>query len=509
MKRFSFRLVLPYILSIIVAIMLFSSELPSKILSSASSWLPHTILTFFMDEETLAQKENAELNAIEQSTNNSETDPNEPYDSKEDHISSEDFTADEQMLAIQNAKELEQELKNVKNEPQVYEENPRYTIEQDEQGQDILRSVVQKGDTAGKILGDWFSANDIVAIIAAAKPEIALTNIRLDQDFFIVRDAENQEAMAFGYQLDKMRTLMVQRDGASFSAKVEEVAYTTELAAVSGDLSTNLVSAVLDTGEGIGFAIALANVFGSEINFVSETRVGDRFEALVEKRSVDGKFLEYGRILSARYINEGKPYEAYLFRNTQGNPTYYNSKGESLNRAILKSPLSFLRVTSKYTMRRKHPITGVVRPHQGIDYGAPSGTPIMAVGSGVVTLAAWNGGYGKQVIIKHSNGLESMYAHMSRYGKGIRKGVRVRQGQTIGYVGSTGLSTGPHLDFRIKQHGKFVNPNKLVVPRDPGVSRKNMAEFQETVDHINKLWSDETAVAGYSPDSILGEQTKF
>lgn len=389
--------------------------------------------------------------------------------------------------------------------PQVFEENPRYTVELDPEHGEILHSEVLKGDSAGKLLAVWLNANDYTAALNAAKPLYSLTNIKVGHPFSVIRDPADGAFRAFRYEIDGERILEVRRTNNVFSASIEKIGYVTELARLQGAISTNLSEAVVGMGETVALAIALANVFGSEINFITDLRVGDSFEVLVEKRSRDGVFKGYGRLLGARFTNKGKLHQAYMFPNAFGKSAYYNVKGESLHRVLLKAPLSFLRVTSGYSMARRHPVYGQVRPHQGIDYGAPHGTPIMAVGDGVVTRAGRAGGYGNQVIIKHSGGLESMYGHMSRFARGIRAGVAVRQGQTIGYVGATGTATGPHLDFRIKQRGKFVNPHKLVVPRDQAVDRKRMKRFKAVVATVNAYWNGRD-LADYNPDAWLSAE---
>ena len=179
---------------------------------------------------------------------------------------------------------------------------------------------------------------------------------------------------------------------------------------------------------------------------------------------------------------------------------------ENLRRQIMKAPLSFLRVTSRYSMARRHPVFGNVRPHQGIDYGAPSGTPIMAVGDGVITSIGRAGGYGNQIIIRHNNGLESLYGHMSRFAKTMKKGKRVRQGQTIGYVGATGTATGPHLDFRIRKNGTFVNPGKLIIPRDPGLEKRRLDRYRAVVRAADACLAGNLPTP-YDPDAWFGNES--
>ncbi len=386
--------------------------------------------------------------------------------------------------------------------PVLYEKNPRYRVEQSPEWGEILRSEVLKGDTAGKILGEWMDANMLAEALAAAKPIYPLTQICLGQPFAIVR---NQEGgfRAFKYEINKEKALLLELVGGKLAARTAVIDYAITLAHVKGTITSNLSNAVADNGEGVGLAIALANVFASEINFITDLREGDSFEVLVEKRFRHNEFKGYGRLIGARFTNQNKLHTAYLFRNDRGRETHYNRKGENLHRELLKAPLSFLRVTSRYSMARKHPVYGNVRPHQGIDYGAPHGTPIMAVGDGVITRIGWAGGYGKQITIRHANGLESMYGHMSRFASNMSKGKRVRQGQTIGYVGATGTATGPHLDFRIKQGGKFVNPGKLVVPRDRGIEKKRRAQFNTVVKAVDAYWDGQKSLADYDPDTWL------
>ncbi len=260
-----------------------------------------------------------------------------------------------------------------------------------------------------------------------------------------------------------------------------------------------------DIGENPHLALKLVDLFGSEINFIRDLREGDSFSVLIEKRFRDGEYKGYGRILAARFTNQGKTYEAYLFNDGSGQQ-YYNRKGENLKKTLLQSPLAFTRITSRFSHNRKHPILGKTIPHLGVDYGAPTGTPVKAVGEGVVTKRGWGGGYGNQIIVRHVAGLESMYAHLSGFARGLKEGTKVRQGQVIGFVGSTGLSTGPHLDFRLRQKGVFIDPTKAINPRGASVTPKRMAEFRQTVEKELALLEGRKALAGYKVDSLVPDR---
>ena len=384
-------------------------------------------------------------------------------------------------------------------EAQVYEANPRYTVEEDPELGEILRSEVQKGDTAGKILGEWLDANDLAELLAAAKPVYALTRVRFGQSFAIVRDPQTKAFRRFQYEINPEKSLVVEKKDDRFVARREEIDYQTSLAVVRGTIQSTLSDSVTEQGESVALAIALANVFASEINFITDLREGDSFEVLVEKRFHDDDFTGYGRVLGATFTNQRKRHAAYLFHNERGRERYYTAEGDSLHRELLKAPLSFLRVTSRYSMARRHPVFGKVRPHQGIDYGAPTGTPIMAVGDGVIASIGRAGGYGKQIVIRHGNGLESLYGHMSRFARQMKNGKHVRQGQTIGYVGATGTATGPHLDFRIRKQGNFVNPDKLIIPRDAGLEKQRMTDYRDIVQRVDAYLAGKDT-AGYDPD---------
>lgn len=213
--------------------------------------------------------------------------------------------------------------------------------------------------------------------------------------------------------------------------------------------------------------LALAQIFESEFDFASDTRPGDRFELLVRARYADGAFVEDGRIVAARYVGSGGTLTAVAWE-VDGRVTYYGPDGRSLRKAFLRSPLEFTRISSGFTQRRMHPILGIARPHLAIDYAAPAGTPVWAVADGTVESAGWQGGNGIQVTLRHRAGYKTSYNHLSRLAPGIRPGVRVQQKQVIGYVGSTGLSTGPHLCYRVLHNGQYVNPlHEKFLPGEP------------------------------------------
>ena len=371
-------------------------------------------------------------------------------------------------------------------------------------GEAVVRGTVEKGDTVIKMLAgaDSQAAQDY---INAAKRVFSMRAFRDGQPYVVVTDAATGKVKRFEYEIDSRRRLVVEGIEQPV-ARVEAIEYTTLLNTVNAVIDDNLFQAVADAGERPQLALRLAELFGSEINFIRDLQEGDSFSVLVEKRYRDGEYKGYGRILAAHFTNKGKTFEAYLFREGSRSASYYNSKGENVRKSLLQAPLAFTRVTSRFTKNRLHPILGYTRPHEGVDYAAPTGTPVKAVGEGVVTQRGWSGGYGNQVIVRHGGGLESLYAHLSGYARGLKTGQKVRQGEVIGFVGMTGLATGPHLDFRLRQSGKFINPAKAINPRGEPVSKDAMAAFEKVMAQELALLKGQQSAAEYTVDSIVPDQ---
>jgi len=258
---------------------------------------------------------------------------------------------------------------------------------------------------------------------------------------------------------------------------------------VAGEVKRSLFEAVEQAGGAAQLAVDLAGVFESDFDFTADTRAGDRFRLLVEKRFANDTFVDYGRILVAQYVSDGRVLTGVAYdRAADGRRAFYDPDGRSLRKSFLKSPLEFTRITSGFTWARPHPILGGVRPHLAIDYGAPVGTPVRAVADGRVRAAGWAGGNGISVTLKHREGYETMYNHLSRLGAGVRPGGRVTQRQVIGYVGATGLATGPHLDYRVAKNGQFVNPlGEKFIPGEPIAASERGAFTAYARDLVRRL----------------------
>jgi murein DD-endopeptidase MepM/ murein hydrolase activator NlpD len=279
------------------------------------------------------------------------------------------------------------------------------------------------------------------------------------------------------YRIDANRLLKIVPAGQGYTAQVKEIPSRIEIVAVSGTLDDSLFNAVENTGESAELAMRIAQIFGYDMDFYTDPRKGDTFCVLLEKKKYEnGQTAGYGKIFAAEYDNAGRKYQALQYHDPTGQPGYYTADGKSLQKVFLRSPLKFgAAITSHFSKARFHPILKTYRAHLGTDYGAPIGTPVQTIGSGRVIFAGRKGGEGNMVQVSHSNGYETMYLHLSKMF--VRLGEHVEIGKTIGLVGSTGLSTGPHLDFRILKKGQYKNFEKLGLgPSDP-VAKKNLPEF--------------------------------
>ncbi|HET8531031.1 MAG TPA: M23 family metallopeptidase [Methylomirabilota bacterium] len=231
----------------------------------------------------------------------------------------------------------------------------------------------------------------------------------------------------------------------------------TRVVAVAGEVQDSLFASMERLGETANLTARLVSLFEWDFDFAADSLPGDRFRFLVEKRYVGDELLGYGDILVAQYVTAGRPMlTSVAFREAGSRPDYYDASGRSVRKMFLRAPLDFTRITSGFSHARHHPILGGLRPHLAVDYGAPVGTPVRAVADGVVTQAGWDGGFGLSISLRHARGYETMYNHLSRLD--VKRGERVRQRQIVGRVGTTGLSTGPHLDYRVRKAGVFVNP---------------------------------------------------
>jgi murein DD-endopeptidase MepM/ murein hydrolase activator NlpD len=318
-------------------------------------------------------------------------------------------------------------------------------------------------------------------IAAAAQPVFNLRQVRAGNQLSVGRSVFG-DLRAVRYRIDADRVLWIAPRGDGFHSEIQTIPSQTQTTGVSGEIRGSLFESVIEAGEKAELAMRLAEIFGYDLDFYTDPRPGDTFRAVVEKKTfTDGSVSSYGRILAAEYKNEGRAYRAVLFHDAAGHPAYYTPEGKSMKKAFLHSPLKFAApISSHFSTHRFHPILKQTRPHLGIDFAAPTGTPVQTIGDGRVIWAGPRGGAGNLVEIQHNNGYSTYYMHLSRVL--VRSGQRVEQGQRIGLVGMTGLATGPHLDFRIQRAGQFLNFERLPLPPSGPVEKREWSEFAATRD---------------------------
>ena len=347
--------------------------------------------------------------------------------------------------------------------------------------------VITPGTSLAKLLRkQGFDNREIQRLKDSVKPAYDLAKIKAGHEIRLFRTAEGTWK-TLEYDIDDARYLVARNGGEGIQAEVKLYPFEFRPALVFGVIETSPVAAMNRIGEADALAYDLAEkCFGWDIDFYTDLRKGDTFRILVEKKILEGKFAGYRNILAAEFVNGGKTFQAFRFAYPDSGATdYFDEEGLSKRKEFLKSPFKYgAHVTSRFSSSRLHPIYRVYTPHYGVDYGAPEGTPVQATADGKVTFAGWNGGAGRMVKLQHKNFYETTYMHLSGFGPGIRGGAQVRGGDVVGYVGSTGDSTGPHLDYRIFYHGTPVNPlGQKFKPADP--VRK---EFLDTFkDEARKL----------------------
>ena len=365
-----------------------------------------------------------------------------------------------------------------------------------------VEQTVPRNATLASLLAGHGLGDRSFQIIEQVRSVFDPRRLRVGNAYSLVFNNVGGDLRRFEYHIDEDEFLRVTAIDTGFDAELVPYVKERHEVTLAGviDAERNSLVAVVDAGgENVMLAIAMAEVFGGEIDFNNDLRRGDSFDVLFEKVYREGTFSGYGDVLAAEFVNDGRRVQAFRFQVPgEAEPQYFDETGRSMKRLFLRSPFRFEpRVTSRFSYRRVHPVLGGVRPHLGVDYGAPTGTPVVAVANGTVVSAARSGGSGNMVRLRHTNGYETYYLHLSAFGKGMRPGARVAQGQVIGRVGSTGLSTGPHLDYRMRKNGTFVNPlieHRNLPPGDP-VPEGFMNAFLSLRDSaLERMAKDNSAV---------------
>lgn len=352
------------------------------------------------------------------------------------------------------------------------------------------RGEVGEGDSLSRILARVnVPANVAVKVIdALATQSIDPAHIRVGARWGARSDPDGALA-AFEYSPSELRTVTVTRTADAWTASDHTIATDVRTVELGATIDSSLWNAVTGAGGQPALVSMLVEVFASDVDFYTDTRAGDAFAVVVEQHEVDGAFVRYGRVLAAEYRGEEVGTVRGLWWTPQGREgAHFTPDGAALDRVMLKSPLKFVRVSSGFNAKRMHPVLHRVKGHFGVDYAAPEGTPVWAAADGKIVHRAAAGGAGNLVVLEHEGGMQTLYMHLSRFAKGQAVGDRVRQKTVIGYVGSTGLSTGAHLHFGVKRGGRFVDPATVKSISRPGIPAKQRAKFrEETKDALTKL----------------------
>ncbi len=343
---------------------------------------------------------------------------------------------------------------------------------------------VHNGDTITALLGSYFSPAQILAIARQSEKVFPLSRLCAGHQYRI--EVEGDNFVSFYYDIDKNEQLIIRQVDDKFDIRREPIPYEIKVESIGGVINSNLFATVGSLGESSELAQRLMDIFAWDIDFIRDIRQGDYFVVLVEKRYRDGNLAGYGKLLAAEFNNAGRSYFAYYFDDGSGHGGYYDENGKSLRKAFLKAPLKYTRISSGFTRRRFHPVLNKWKPHLAIDYAAPTGTPVHAVADGVIIQKSRDRYNGNKLRLRHSNGYETTYIHLSRFARGMRKGKRVRQGETIAYVGMTGLATGPHLDFRVFKNGRAINPLKMHATAAKPLARKDRKVFAQLVQKLKE-----------------------
>ena len=350
------------------------------------------------------------------------------------------------------------------------------------------------------------SADTTGSLVEAVRAVFNPRDLRADQNYRILKTLDGI-VREFRYQIDADRLLRVfaPGDGGPFTAEVITLPKEYQVEALDFDIAKggSLVGVLEARGENVQLALELANIYGGEVDFNSDLQPGDRGEVLFERALRQGEFAGYGEVKAAALENGGRRIVAVLFRGADGRPAYYDEEGRSLKRQFLKSPLPFdPRITSRFSNSRLHPVYGVYRPHQGVDYGAPYGTAVNVVADGVVDFVGTQGDAGRMVRVRHAGGYQTAYLHLSAYASGLRVGKRLAQGDPVGRVGTSGAATGPHLDYRIIKNGKYVDPVaelKRMPKGDPIAADRRPAFMRARDEALAQLSTLLAASAAHAP----------
>lgn len=414
--------------------------------------------------------------------------------------SSSDFKLDERWVLQELRRRIEQATVSVAQEPQSAGNAVALELRE-------VREVVRRGDSFGSILRRiGLSSSEVSRWSSMTRSHASLARLQTGRSMTFLLPSGTDRLAGLQYEISPDSMLVMREEGEEIKAKVERLPRMIEVRVISGTVESNLYLSAKRLGVPERVISALVDVFGWEIDFTRDLQPGDSFRLVFEEHhTADGGALSDGRLLAAELGVLGKRWAAFYFEAEDDGGSYYSAEGRPFGPSFLRYPVEFTRISSKFTSARFHPILHIRRPHRGVDFAAPVGTPIRSAAAGRVEYAGWRGGFGRVVRIDHGSGLESAYCHMSSIARGIRPGTRVQLGQVIGRVGASGLATGPHLHYEMYRNGEYVNPMAVKLPAAPALAGRFMADFKRTRDELLEqlasapLGSDATRLASAEP----------
>ncbi len=358
--------------------------------------------------------------------------------------------------------------------------------------------TVQSGDSLSLIfrragLGD----RDIYELFQSAPKAKDLRKIRPGQKLLFSLEGDRLHRIV--YSINALESLTFTRGAKGFSAQDTSLKPDIKHGFSQGVIDSSLYMAGKRSGLSASLTMELANIFGWDVDFALDIKKGDSFKVMYEEQQLNGKTIGYGKILAAEFTNGGKTFRAVRYIDKDGIASYYTPDGRGMQKAFLRSPIEFARISSHFNLARKHPVLHIIRAHKGTDYAAARGTPIRVTGNGKIEFSGVKGGYGNCIIVNHGSGYKTLYGHMNGFAKGMRVGARVTQGDVIGYVGSTGLASGPHLRYEFYLNGQVRNPVTVSLPKSMGIDKNQLATFnaktRPLIAKLNELSESHTQVA--------------
>jgi murein DD-endopeptidase MepM/ murein hydrolase activator NlpD len=368
------------------------------------------------------------------------------------------------------------------------------TVIEDGKSSEWKTIYVAPGDSLSLIFDRMgLSPAVLYQVISAKSENKALKHLLPGQQLrFLINDGD---LVTLEYDQDIITTLQISKTDTGFSSSIIK----SELKRVVREAEATIDSSLFIAGQRAGLSdnliMQLVSIYGWDIDFVLDIRKGDTFKLVYEEKFKDDVKVSEGPILAAEFFNNKRIIKTVRYEMPDGNNEYYSDSGASMRKAFIRTPLNFTRISSKFNLNRRHPVLNTIRAHKGVDYAAPTGTPVKAAGDGTITSFGRNGGYGRVIEIKHGGTYSTLYAHLSKYGRGLKKGSKVKQGQTIGYVGMSGLATGPHLHYEFRVNGAVRNPLTVSLPKADSIPESLQADFRQKsaplISQLNRVGKEE------------------